>query len=693
MNIFKNKVGRPSNKIKKQRKIVVFCLIIMAFLLIFGLTYINFGNTKLKGSIFDLFKSIVSSKNKVSEKKITTTLQTAQSNYDNINLYCDKYTYNVGEKIKCYLNENNNYKVTSTTSGRVGKITFIRKNITLSYKKEDNVTYPVKKNIYIKDSNGNILKRKTLVITDSYDLVLFWGQSNMVGSVGKYDEENNRKDTRDISSIIDYDIRKNYVKYAKVNVSVPKDAAYEYRLYDDDGKPSERLETIKDGSILGENLAYYNDKLYYQYYTNYYNCTINGKENRENCPNYHYSLQQSKGTNMIPEFAKTYYELTGRKIIVVFAAFDGSSISEFMPEHLGESTVNGENYTYEAMKMKWDMAVNYLSNNGYNIANKFYVVMQGEENANNRLNMLPMDLEDYYYKTYMKVHKNLRRKFGLSFGVLNETSRKINEDNLKDSVKAIYNAQERLIKDNSDIVLGSKIAYNAFINKNNQFFSDIKDNQIHLTSASLSQIGKESAKNAVYKIKTISTDQAPHITYYSGDTKVKYYVQDGGALSIFKIKRTTDDNWKVDLKLYSKSHTGYLESYLPSSKSLYHIAYAEDNVGNTINKTIEINHSSNKYNVNNSPNLIYVYNNYDSVYFMVEDGNNVDKAYFYTNDNNLNEEKLYTYKYNKNGTSSLNAYFSVNINDFEYKDGFYYGYIKTCDNYDNCTTERLKIKK
>ena len=103
----------------------------------------------------------------------------------------------------------------------------------------------------------------------------------------------------------------------------------------------------------------------------------------------------------------------------------------------------------------------------------------------------------------MKVHNRLKKDLGVTFGALVETSGKASSrgnanTKINSNIMNIHKQQEALINNNDDIILGSNFSYRMYVQNNKQTFalqksSNNVDNSIHLTSASLSQIGKETA--------------------------------------------------------------------------------------------------------------------------------------------------------------------------------------------------------
>lgn len=319
---------------------------------------------------------------------------------------------------------------------------------------------------------------------EDIDLVLFIGQSNMVGYTGMYKYEQESKDKRDISKYIDKEIIDEYKTFSYVSVQVPKGVAFDYKI----GKNNKgTLEEITSNTkVLGEKSTYINGSL--KYYDSSYK---------------YYSLLASFGTNMIPQFAKTYYEETGNKMVSVMAANGGEPIANFLPSK--DSEYNDKQYIYEATKEKYLSAVDYLEHNGYRVVNRFYMMYQGCSDATEELSK-----ENKYYNTYMKVHNYLKKDLGLTFGAIVETSMEISKKKEKNEyVEKIHNEQEKLINNNSDIILGSDLGYVAYKNEYKEIFAleELKDgdkiinNSVHLTAASLSQVGKTSAQNVAKYMK------------------------------------------------------------------------------------------------------------------------------------------------------------------------------------------------
>ncbi len=341
---------------------------------------------------------------------------------------------------------------------------------------------------------------------DIYDVILFWGQSNMVGTCGLRDTEKekdtryNYKDNESVSQFskitgISEEILRNSKTMNHINITQESETAFEY-LY-----MSNTLQEITENTkILGESLKYNKATKKLEEVTS------------------GYSIQKSYGTNMIPQFCKTYYEHTGHKVVAVFCANGGEIIENFLPSTDEDYGDKNTQYIYEAMVEKYNSATKYLEDNNYKIGNKLYVVFQGETNAYNGRT----STEDYK-KYFKKVHKYLKNDTGITKGAIVQTAREIGLANHYKGTMQIHQAQEELINENNDIILGTSYAWDHYVPdetnyKSEEFKTNIfidsegnkleynkayeyagysvcpDNNIIHFTSAALSQIGAETAE-------------------------------------------------------------------------------------------------------------------------------------------------------------------------------------------------------
>lgn len=340
--------------------------------------------------------------------------------------------------------------------------------------------------------------------SDIYDVILFWGQSNMVGYCGIKQNERFKDVRYDFTNLNDVD------KYSKISgidkmiLSVsqqmnwiqikPKhNTAFEY-IYSSDSL----IQITDNTKVLGENLKY------------------NAIRNKMEIPvDKSFSIQRSYGTNMIPQFCKTYYEKTGHKVVAVLAANGGEKIANFLPITDSDYGDESGQMIYESMIEKYRAAINHMEQNNLNVGNRIWVAFQGEADVRRT------SLVDYK-RLFQKVHNNLKKDLNITKGAIIETSHAIGTD-LFSQVNKINKAQKQLALENNDIIIGSSYAYDRYIpdektynsvKYNNKLFTDdtgnklpyaqafkiasfsvcYPNNKIHLTSASLSQIGKETAE-------------------------------------------------------------------------------------------------------------------------------------------------------------------------------------------------------
>ena len=353
-------------------------------------------------------------------------------------------------------------------------------------------------------------------LKDIYDIVLFIGQSNMVGRATNtrekrynhnsyiYDGAKSVKQYSNLTGINKNILNNNGNTFDFVSIKQIEGTAYEYMYLTNSFKEIDSTKKVR----YGENLVYKNGKL---------------MDYSETDKTY-YSIVKSKGTNMIPQFCQTYYELTGHKVIVVFAAQGGVPIQTMLPhKDIRNNSRKSESYMYEAIKTKYKAAEKLAKEQKLQIANKLYVIAQGETNV--ELNTSKSE----YKEAYMTIHKKLKKELGIEKGAIVETSYTTGYKTMKE-INIIHKAQKELIKENKDIYLGSSYFYDRFVpmekdykNCNTKVTIDEngdklsykealkrsrysvdptiidktteKRNYIHFTSAALSQAGMDVAKN------------------------------------------------------------------------------------------------------------------------------------------------------------------------------------------------------
>lgn len=357
---------------------------------------------------------------------------------------------------------------------------------------------------------------------DIYDVILFWGGTNMVGNCGrennpKYGKPNEQaqdefynyldeKSVKDFSKItgIDKEILSNSPKMNYVKINQEKNTAYEYKYL------SNSLQEMTEN---------------YQYSGEYLKYNETTKKLESIAP---YSISRSIGTNLIPEFCKTYYEETGHKVVAVCCAIGNEKLANFLPStdiEYGEKDSQNKRMIYEAMVTKYKAAIEFMEKQGLKVTNRIWISFHGEADIVQDVSTTTSE----YKKIFEKIHKYLKKDLKINKGVLIETSGHIGVQGLYDNIQNIHNAQVEIAKENGEIILGSTYAYDRYIPDKNRYNSDsfktevflndkgqkleyekafekasysvcYPNNLISLKSIALSQIGKETAKKVAYAI-------------------------------------------------------------------------------------------------------------------------------------------------------------------------------------------------
>lgn len=357
--------------------------------------------------------------------------------------------------------------------------------------------------------------------TATYDVILFFGQSNMQGCMSdeneRFDNENKEQlENYAQKSGIDIDILQNTTKMNYTRIEQQPSTIYEYKYI------TNNLEEVSaDTQILGELLTYNKN-------TKKLEAFSEGKFG---------TLLVSKGINIIPEFCRTYYERTGHKVVIVMGAVSGQRIERFLPvSDIDYTGSNSPIYMYEGIVEKYQSAISYLQENGYTIGNKLWVSCQGESNV------AAGTSKSEYQRIFLKVHNNLKNDLGITKGAIIQTSTEIGAVGRYSNVEIIHQAQEAIIEENNDIILGSSYPYERYVPDQetyesedyiNKIYVDVNGNKlnyneafnnasysvcypnntIHFSSAGLSQIGRETA---------ISFSNAEELNIISIPTKNKY---------------------------------------------------------------------------------------------------------------------------------------------------------------------------
>ncbi len=514
------------------------------------------------------------------------------------------------------------------------------------------------------------------------DVVLFWGQSNMVGYAGRSSAENEKDERNGAFNEILPEIKDNATTMGHVNVQLKPGTAYEY-LY----STNSLKEITADTEKLGENLtaSMQDGKLEIKERTN----------NKQVL-----SAQQSFGTNMIPQFCKTYNEKTGRKVVAVFVARGGQEIANFLPrDELIENSssykrdnTKVDSYIYETMKEKYLSALNYLKDNGYSIGRKLYVAFQGE--SDRAYATKDKDYATKYYNRFLSVHNHLKTDLKIDFGAVVYNGGAYKEgDKYDEGLKRIYEAQKKLVVEEKDIVKGSIFAKKNYKEKSKMC---LEGNEIHFTSAALSQIGYETANNICNNVieRTLQikmANRAPRINFTTEGDKLAFYLKEAGNTKSVLVKTGKDELIK---KTYNTSDSKIkltISKGLPKvgSKNKYYIkTHDKDTVSSEI-VTVKRN-SSSKYSINRGPLIQKIYPLGSKVYVMISDGSGVKSIETSQDGKEYKNQKIKEFRYT-NGEKSNIVEVELDKNDFNKQGNDWSIYIKATDGSSLSSVRKEKI--
>ena len=404
---------------------------------------------------------------------------------------------------------------------------------------------------------------------DVYDVILFFGQSNMAGNMSqgietRYQLDNQAlvKEYSEKTGISEDLINQSWVS----NYTVPKidkETCYEYHVLDNslydlydltsNGYTANGAE-ITVNKFNGE-LVYYDDTTnkFYSVWSTDLPDYINKNS---------YTFSNAYGTNMVNEFAKVYYEKTGHKVVCVNAALGGQSLEHFVPNNSFVDANGTRINLYSAMSSKYLSAIEYLEKNNMKIGNRYFIMFQGEHEAGFNSN----SVKNTYKENFRKIKNQLKSDLDIEKGAIVLTGYYPGEYNgasYAEGVKAINEAQRELIDEDSNIILGSDFPYKHYVpgrdDYNNTSLYDFKsnmnqldydtaleysklvvggeydDNLFHFTSAALAQIGRETANNLckentkIVSNLSISLDSTEY-TYIGKEIKPKVTVKDGNII-------------------------------------------------------------------------------------------------------------------------------------------------------------------
>ncbi len=514
------------------------------------------------------------------------------------------------------------------------------------------------------------------------DVVLFWGQSNMVGSAGRNAEENMKDERNGAFDGIIPEIRDNAKTIGHVNVQLKPGTAYEY-LY----STNSLREITADTEKLGENLTASMSKGKLE---------IKERTRKEEGV----AAQGSVGTNMIPQFCKTYNEKTGRKVIAVFVAKNGQEIANFLPrDELIENSSSykrdkskADCYIYETMKEKYLSALRYLEEQGYSIGRKLYVAFQGESDriyANQDDNYASK-----YYNSFLSVHNHLKTDLKIDFGAVVYTGGTYKEgDKYDEGLKRVYKAQKKLVVEEKDIVKGSLFAKENYKNESKMC---LNGNEIHFTAASLSQIGYETANNICNNtlkntLQIKNMNRAPRINFTTTDDKLAFYLKKAGSTKSVLVKTNEEELVRKTFKTNNPKIKITLTKGLPKvgEKNKY---YLKTNDNDTISSEVVTvkRDSDSKYLINRGPLIQKIYPLGSKIYVMISDGSGVKSIETSKDGKEYTTQKVKSFKYTGDRKSNI-VEIELDENEFHREGDKWSIYIKATDGSSLSSVRKEKI--
>lgn len=352
---------------------------------------------------------------------------------------------------------------------------------------------------------------------DVYDIILFLGQSNMVGSARNVPEN---RYSRSIFNFSNISTSGQYASITKINSSILRKNGQTLNFVSIKQKPNTAFEYMAltnsfkeidstQKQNYGENLVYKNGVLlsYSQTDKSYL------------------SLSASSGTNMIPQFCQTYYNKTGHKVIAVCAGIRGVAIEGFLPHNDPRNIRYKNNYIYEAIKAKYLAAVNLAKSKNLNIGHKFYVIAQGENDVTAKTTT------KQYKKMYKTLHYYLTKQLGIEMGALAETSTTPGTSTMK-QVNQVHQAQEEIIKENPNIILGSSYFYDRYVPTK----KDYKNCNTQVTKAwnGKKLVYEEALKRAIYsRDPSINAAGKRNLNHYTSAALCQVGLEVANRLSIY----------------------------------------------------------------------------------------------------------------------------------------------------------------
>lgn len=340
-----------------------------------------------------------------------------------------------------------------------------------------------------------------------YDLILFWGQSNMVGCansrINPFDDTSESLEEVSLETGIDLDILENTTSSMSSAVEVPENIAYDYQYIVD------RLEPVTDSYRQGYHVIDGNGECVGITYD---------EESGTFAPLYAKGTQLtdipsasvSQSVNMLSAFCAEYYEETGHGVLAVTVAVSGAPIGKFLPEDDPDyrTDVSYGDHIWECIMASYTGAMEKAREEEIPLAGAYFVMYQGEGDMYNV----------QYTDTAKKVITNLEMT-GFKKGVMVMSSYNIGEAGIAEGVRKMHEWQTEIVAEDPNLAIGSSLDFDHYIpdeatyegedaywrNKwGNLTYEEafrraclLRDanpyNMVHLNSAALSMIGRQCA--------------------------------------------------------------------------------------------------------------------------------------------------------------------------------------------------------
>lgn len=185
------------------------------------------------------------------------------------------------------------------------------------------------------------------------------------------------------------------------------------------------------------------------------------------------------GGSLVFEFCKSYFSITGSRVVAVHAACGSTTIADWMfgtmREYWAKTKINSA-----FKKVKEKFAIRHV----------YFVWLQGESDA------LIKTSEEEYLRKLITLKEQVKREFGVEKFCIIKVGYFVSEvswvsgkkDELVRADESIMHAQERAVKEDKDFIMLSRIC--CELSKNRDYINPNEEG--HYNNKALDLIGKES---------------------------------------------------------------------------------------------------------------------------------------------------------------------------------------------------------